>query len=136
MFKHQARLTRIAANPREGTFGSLVLNGQPICNSLEPYSRDNQRRTSCINEGQYIVKKHKSPTYGDTYMITDIQGRDLVLFHWGNRARNSEGCIVLGEEFGELYGDWAVLSSKKAFNEFIEKLDGCEEFLLTIKDAY
>lgn len=136
MLKHQCVITRIAGNPNEGTFGSLVLDGQPICNTLEPYSRDNKRRVSCINAGPYVVKKHKSPKYGSTYMITDIQGRDLVLFHWGNRDKNSEGCILLGEQFGELYGDWALLSSRKAFKEFMEKLDDCNEFNLIIRDSY
>ena len=136
MIMNQARITRIASNPSEGTFGSVVMNGQPICVSLEPYSRDNASRVSCIPAGQYIVKKHKSPKYGWTYMITDIQGRDLVLFHWGNRDKNSEGCILLGEQFGELDGDWAILSSRKAFAEFLEKLNDCKEFMLTIVDAY
>lgn len=130
------RLTRIASNPREGTFGAITLDGRPICLTLEPYHRDNERNISSIPSGQYLIKRVDSPTYGNTFEITNIQGRSSVLFHWGNRDDNTQGCILLGEEFGELNGDWAVLSSKKGFNEFIKLMAYQDEAILTIVESY
>lgn len=131
------RLTRIAANPNHGVFGTWVLDGQPICVCLEPYHRDNAKGLSCIPAGQYIMERFDSPKYGDNiWLITNIQGRSFVLVHWGNRDKDSQGCVILGEEFGTLYDDWAVLSSKKAFNEFMDLTKDETELLLTVVEAY
>ena len=132
----QVRIVRIASNYRHGTFGSLVFDGQPICNTLEPYQRDNEVSISNIPCGQYICKRVQSPTYGNTFEVTNIQGRSSVLFHWGNIDDNTRGCILLGEQFGLLNNNWAVLSSKVAFNEFINRLEGYDEFTLTIVESY
>lgn len=132
----QVRLTRIASNPEFGTFGTLVVDGKPICLTLEPYSRDNETNISSIPNGQYICKKIVSPSYGETFEVTNIQGRSSILFHWGNLDTNTEGCILLGEEYGELSGQWAVLSSKKAFVEFMGYMQDIDAFTLTIIEAY
>ena len=130
------RLTRIASNHQHGTFGALTINGQPICLTLEPYTRDNERNISCIPTGQYICNRVDSPKYGDVFEVSNIQNRSHVLFHWGNRDKDTEGCILLGEEFGLLHGDWSVLSSKKAFNEFMNILKEEDQFTLTITESY
>jgi len=131
-----SRISRIASGPEKGTFGSMVFLDEPICNTLEPYHRDNASNVSCIPAGQYLCKRVKSPTYGNTFEVTGVQGRSSILIHYGNTAKNTQGCIVLGEEFGRLKGDTAVLSSKRAFQEFMSLLEGCDEFTLTIVDCY
>jgi hypothetical protein len=45
---------------------------------------------------------------------------------------DSHGCIILGEQFEPLNGRNAVLSSGKAFNEFIERTKDINEFKLSI----
>ncbi len=131
------RLTRIAANPNEGTFGSLVLDGQPICNSLEPYHRDNEGSISCIPAGQYICTRHNSPKYGSgVWKVSNVEGRSFILIHWGNVDDHTEGCIITGEKFGELGGKWAVLESKNAFNELMTRTKNETEMLLTITEAF
>lgn len=134
----QVRLNRLSANPNEGTFGALIVGGSPVCLTLEPYHRGNAKNISSIPSGQYICKRVESPTYGNTFEVTDVEGRSHILFHWGNRDDNTEGCILLGEEFGFLYGDEAVLSSKRAFLEFMSYMDSnsITEFELTIKECY
>jgi|1_EtaG_2_1085319.scaffolds.fasta_scaffold43467_1 hypothetical protein len=131
-----ARLTRITADPDQGTFGALQLLNTPICVTVEPYHRDNAKNISCIPAGVYLCKRVTSPKYGITFEVSGIQGRDKVLIHWGNIDSNTQGCIILGEEFGKLNGDVAVLSSKRAFREFMSLLDGCDEFMLTIVDCF
>ena len=129
------RITRVASNPQHGTFGTVVVGGQPLCLSLEPYKRDNAQNISCIPAGQYVCKPFQSPTYGATYIVTEVPGRYAILFHWGNRDVNTEGCILLGEEFGELGGDWAIKSSRKAVEEF-QNVIGRNSFLLTIVESF
>jgi len=130
------RLARIGSHPEEGVFGVLVLSGRPICVTLEPYHRDNNQNISCIPTGNYICQKVKSLRYGVTFHIKEISGRTDVLFHSGNRDNDSRGCVILGEEFGTLFGDWAVMGSKRAHNEFMKRLEEEKEFMLTITEAY
>lgn len=130
------RITRVAGSSEYGVFGTLVLNGQPICLTLEPYSKDNASNLSCINAGQYLMKRYESPKYGDIWMIQEVQGRSYIELHWGNFLRDTKGCIILGEEFSVLSGKWALKSSKKAFEEFMKLTKDEDTLLLTIIDAY
>ena len=132
----QVRITRISSNPDHGTFGAVTIDSRPFCLSLEPYSRDNEKSVSCIPRGQYLCKRVDSPKYGNVFEVTSIQNRSKVLIHWGNIDSNTEGCILLGEEFGAMGEDWAILSSKKAFNEFMKEFSGLDEFTLTINESY
>jgi hypothetical protein len=104
--------------------------------TLEPYKRGNRANVSCIPTGQYIIIRRYSKKYGYHFMVTDVEGRDLVLIHWGNIDDHTEGCIIIAEEFGLLNGDWAVLSSKRAFDEFMRLMNGINEARLTIVEAF
>ena len=130
------RLTRIAANPNHGVFGTWVLDGQPICVTLEPYHRSNTQNISCVPSGQYIMKRVDSPKYGNVWEVTNVQGRGNVLCHWGNWDENTQGCVLLGEKYSVLDGRWAISESKNAFNEFMELTKNETELLLTITEGY
>lgn len=130
----QARLTRVASHPDHGTFGSMVIDGQPICNTLEPYHRDNAKNVSCIPEGQYICKPYSSERYPNTYETTNIQNRTKVLFHSGNWDDDTAGCILLGESFATISGDWIVQESRDSMREFLSMVSGT--FQLTIVSCY
>lgn len=130
------RLPRIAAHPAHGTFGSLVLQGMPICNTLEPYHRDNTTSISCVPTGQYRCVRHLSPSRGWVWIVTQVQGRSYILIHWGNVDDDTEGCIITGEKFGMLGVKWAVLESKLAFKEFMKRTEEFDELLLTITEHF
>ena len=130
------RLTRLSASAEYGTFGALVFNGQPICVTLEPYHRDNAQGVSCIPNGCYTLERYESPRFGSTWIIDDVQGRSYVLFHWGNLDDHTQGCILLGEKFGNLGGDWAILDSKVAFREFMALSKSYDRMSLVISEAY
>jgi len=133
----QVRLTRVAASPDEGTFGTWVLDGKPICLTLEPYHRSNATSISCIPTGQYVMKRYDSPKYGDrTWMVTSVEGRSYILVHGGNVDDNTKGCIVLGENYGSLGYKWAVLNSAQAMREFMYETRDEEELLLTIVECF
>lgn len=130
----QARITRIASQPEHGTFGTLVVDGKPICNTLEPYHRDNQKNVSSIPTGQYICKPYNSEKYKNTYEVTGVQNRTSILFHSGNWDDDTMGCIILGESFGTIGNDWIVADSKVAMEEFLGSVIGT--FQLTIVECY
>lgn len=129
-----ARLTRIATGS-EGTFGALTINGNASCVTLEPPWKMNAEDVSCIPAGQYICKPYSSKRYPNVYQIMEVHGRTVVLIHIGNRLKNTEGCVLLGSEYGELRGKAAILNSTKAVNKFL-KIIGDNEFQLTITEHY
>ena len=116
----------------DGTFGVLVFPDAPVFVTLEPQWKDNEKNISCIPEGEYKCVRYNSPTYGETFMVTDVYGRSYILFHWGNTENDTEGCIILGYEFGKLGIKDAVLNSKAAFREFMQRLEGYNSFLLRV----
>ncbi|MBF0473508.1 MAG: hypothetical protein HQK93_07215 [Nitrospirae bacterium] len=53
-----------------------------------------------------------------------MPNRSDILLHWGNFPRDTHGCVLIGEEFGEIEGQDAILNSHKAFRNFMTMLSG------------
>ena len=100
--------------------------------TIEPEWDDNKKNVSCIPEGEYIVKPHMSPTFKNCFIIDEVPGRDLVLFHAGNFRRDSKGCILPGAKFVDIDFDGLkdVSGSMKTMNTMIELIT--EPFKLII----
>lgn len=116
----------------DGTFGMMIDGMIPFCLTLERMWKNNETGESCIPDGDYICKRIESPKFGNTFEVTNVSNRFHILFHKGNLMDDSHGCIILGEQFEPLNGRNAVLSSGKAFNEFIERTKDINEFKLSI----
>ena len=84
----------------ESTIGELFLNGERICDTLENPYLDNQRNISCIPEGNYDVRlrlPRESATRDYLHLLVqDVPNRDWILFHRGNTAKDTRGCILVG----------------------------------------
>lgn len=79
----------------EGTQGVLEWNGTIVCYAIELPWLENQRRISCIPEGEYILQKRFSPKFGWHLHLMNVQGRDLILIHPANDAKKELlGCIA------------------------------------------
>jgi hypothetical protein len=82
------------------TIGNLYLNGEWLCDTLELPYRDNQRGVSCIPAGQYKVRlrtARESSTRDYLHLlIEDVKDRTYILFHRGNAAKDTRGCILVG----------------------------------------
>lgn len=90
---------------------------------------------SSIPVGTYICKRYHSAKFPDTFEVTGVPGRGSILFHAGNTAEDTHGCILLGRSWGWLYGDKrAVLNSGDTFKEFLALTASVDEFTLTIID--
>ena len=85
---------------KKSTIGELFLNGERICDTLENPWVDNQRNISCIPEGVYPVRlrlPRESATRDYMHLLVkDVKDRDYILFHIGNTAKDTSGCILVG----------------------------------------
>ena len=126
---------RISTDLEVGTFGVLkwVSMPAPFALSVEDPWRNNEKFVSCIPAGTYKCQRVESPKFGNTFEICDVEGRDLILFHWGNTHVNTQGCVLVGEKFEPLNGVPAVLGSKDGFREFLAFVEGLDEFDVTIR---
>ena len=82
------------------TLGELFLNGERMCDTLENPWIDNQRNISCIPEGEYPVRLRYPRESGTRdylhLLVQDVPNRDWILFHRGNTAKDTSGCILVG----------------------------------------
>ena len=133
----QVTINRIETS-LQGTKGELTTNTDFSCKTLELPWKDNENMVSCIPVGTYNVEYYS----GNKYWVKDVSGRTGILIHTGNVAGSSEdgyrtdsdGCILLGTDFGELYGQVAVLNSSTVINNFNTHLQQ-QSFTLTIENS-
>lgn len=79
----------------EGTQGTLEWNGTIVCYTIELPWLENQKRISCIPEGEYVLQKRFSPKFQWHLHLRDVPGRDLILIHPANDAKKELlGCIA------------------------------------------
>ena len=71
-----------------------------------------------------------------TRIFNHFKNRFKILFHAGNFAEDTEGCILVARKFGVLKGGRAVLNSGDTFKQFMETMFGVDEFQLTITEQY
>lgn len=139
-------IQRIKQNS-SATFGEMRdASDTRLCFSLErPYVDANHdgltdKGVSCIPAGTYRVKRRWSPKHQrNVYGLLDVPGRSDIEIHSANDARELEGCIALGTEFGEVetkkFGaGYGVRHSKDAVAAF-EQTVGVDEWMLVIKDV-
>ncbi len=134
-------LRRIAKKP-DYTIGKLYIDGEHFCDTLEDTDRgliqrqsvDALRRmkiksSTAIPIGRYkITLSVVSPRFGSRAQYKGIGGRlprlldvpafEGVLIHIGNTAKDTEGCILVGEN--KLVGQ--VINSTATFNRLYDRL--------------
>lgn len=85
---------------KESTIGRLFINGESFCDTLENPYINNERNISCIPEGQYKVRlrlPRESATRDYLHLLVqDVPNRSYILFHRGNTAKDTSGCILVG----------------------------------------
>lgn len=78
---------------------------------------------TCVR-GQHML--HSGPV--EAFEIQHVPGHTGILIHVGNYNDDSDGCVLIGLT---RYGD-AITGSRVAFNQFMGKLTGVNEFKLTV----
>ena len=124
-------ILRRFASTRQGTPGRLDSG----LYTMERPDLGNEPFVSRIPAGKYICVRtwyHKGGY--DTYEIISVPDRTRILFHWGNRMIDVNGCVCMGMKFGTYKGQLAVLNSRVAFKRFMKERNGIFSFPLTIID--
>lgn len=119
----------------KGTFGVLRYGEVPFAVTLELPWLDNAQQRSCIPVGTYRCRRIHSPKFGDVFEVMDVPGRSNILFHRGNRLIDTEGCILVGEEFASALDVPIVAGSQRGYTEFMLLLYGRTEFEVCMVQA-
>ena len=122
----------------DGTNGKLECEGKLICNTIELPWKNNERRVSCIPEGEYFIEKRYSPKFKWHLHVLGVENRSFILFHPANNAlKELNGCIA---PVTKLSGPGLGLLSRKAFEKLKDQvykaLDRKESVLLIVQSTY
>ena len=129
----------------DGVAGVLINGSRPVCLTLEEEWKDNAKGISCIPNGDYLCQRVTTPKHGLTYQVMDVPGRTAILIHSGNTEADTEGCILVGKEYGiveakdddsgQVEKQIAVLRSKEAFSEFMRIVGDKQTFALHVRSC-
>ena len=122
------------------TIGSLEdEKGKKICDTLEPTWRDykaGEKKVpgkSAVPEGTYRVVTTYSQRFGKYLpLLVGVPGFEGVRIHAGNTSRDTEGCILVGQnlQVGK------VLWSRMALEKLMELIKNEKKISLTIKNTW
>ena len=128
------------ARKAEYTIGRLEdENGMKISDTLEPTWRNYKGgelkipKKSAIPEGSYHVVVTKSQRFGKYLpLLVGVPGFEGVRIHAGNTSRDTEGCILVGQnlQVGK------VLWSRITLEKLMKLIENEKEIYLTIKNTW
>lgn len=105
------------------TIGRMNVDGVYFCDTLElPLEINgvrNVRQKCCIPAGTYKVIMKQSARFGMKLpLLLNVPDRQGILIHAGNTSKDTEGCILVGEnkEVGK------VLNSRATLTRLIDKI--------------
>ena len=79
----------------DGTNGKLECEGKFICYTIELPWKENEKRISCISEGEYFLRKRYSRKFAWHLELVAVKNRNLILVHPANNAlQELNGCIA------------------------------------------
>ncbi len=95
------------------TIGELLIDGEHFCFTLEP--------PQPIPLGAYPLTIRHSPRFQrDMPHVENVPGHEGILIHWGNWAKDTEGCLLVGITKGVINN--FIGESKKAFEALFMRL--------------
>jgi hypothetical protein len=92
----------------------ITETGAVLMLSQELPSLGNRADVSCIPEGIYTCTWQFSEKLGNVYRLSDTSPREAIDIHSGNLISEIKGCLEVGESYGLLSGEPAILDSKNA----------------------
>ena len=128
-------LTRIAKRA-DYTIGRLEdENRVKICDTLEPTWRNYKGgelkvpKKSAVPEGTYRVVVTKSPRFKKYLpLLVGVPGFEGIRIHSGNSAKDTEGCILVGDNLIKGRLVW----SRKALEKLMRMMEDEKEVSITI----
>jgi len=141
----QLRLVREIKTP-ESTIGTLTVETQLskwTCRTLELPEKDGLPG-SCITTGTYSIILAPSPkflTSKDAWEreegksvphLVNVPNRSNILIHWGNTARDTEGCILVGHGAGTDFIGQSRLTFIQLMAQILKATSNGEQLSITI----
>lgn len=105
--------------------------------TLELPYLNNRPNVSCIPEGKYKAVltqdrySHSGMAIPLTLEVLDVPGRSGILFHIGNYLQDTQGCILVGMEFG----NESIAYSRTAMDKFEDLIFDVKEWDIIIRQA-
>lgn len=129
----EIQLTRVYH--RNGTNGTLAIEGKQQCFTIELPWLQNAAHISCIPEGRYQLIKYSSNRFKKHLAVLDVPGRSDILIHSANDAIHQlRGCIA---PVTALTGPGCGSQSRKALLALLQKvyaaIDRGEEVFIIIQ---
>ena len=121
------KLKRIALK-KDYTIGKLYIDDVYFCDTLEDAVRDLNKNGKFDNGEKKIYSQTAIP-HG-TYEVMDVPQFEGIRIHAGSYSKDTEGCILLGEN--KKVG--MVLNSRVTINKFYPIIkDACSKGKVTIE---
>ena len=95
--------------------------------TLERPWLDNHPDTSSIPAGIYAGFRFQGKRPYDVFKLDGVPNRSDIELHIGNLPFNSEGCILLGSNVGQVSGLPGIVGSSVAFAKFMSRCTGADE---------
>lgn len=125
------------------TIGAMYIDGEYFCDTVEDTDRGltdkmsveeiNKRKVygkTAIPTGRYRVELSYSNKFKKTLpLLKDVLGFCCIRIHSGNKADDSFGCIIVGEN--KIKG--GVINSRATMERLMEKLKGQTKIYITIE---
>ena len=109
--------------------------GERICDTLEPTWRNYKGgelkvpKKSAVPEGTYRVVVTKSPRFRKYLpLLVGVPGFEGIRIHSGNSAKDTEGCILVGDNL--IKG--RLVLSRKALEKLMRRMEDEKEVSITI----
>lgn len=117
------------------TIGTLFVNDKKFCDTLEDAERDLSVESkiagkTAIPRGEYKVILSYSPRFKRTLpLLVDVPFFEGVRIHRGNKAEDTEGCIIVGENTAK----GTVLNSTMYEKQLVALIDNAKEVTIKIE---
>lgn len=118
------------------TVGKLYADGEFVCYTLEDEKREVKvKGETRIPAGTYDVKKRevlsgltkkyreKYDFFDYHYQLQNVPNFNYVYIHMGNYETNTDGCILVGSDYGEHKDTYAVWNSGATFEKVYKMME-------------
>ncbi|PZN93959.1 MAG: hypothetical protein DCF30_21060 [Hyphomicrobiales bacterium] len=103
------------------TVGKLSIDGRFVCYTIEDRVRPQKiDANTAIPAGTYDVIINESPRFKRKMpRLMDVPDFTGILIHWGNKAGDTEGCILVGNTVSRNF----IGNSRATFNKIFKRID-------------